>query len=54
MRRKNAGFFPFVDMGVDVFVDQALERFLDFAVFVRELHVFSGLITWKVISTMTG
>src|SRR5450830_1467841 len=36
--RKDLGLFPFVHMGVDLGVDEALERLLDFAVLMGELH----------------
>jgi hypothetical protein len=38
-------------MGVDVFVNQALERFLDFAVFMGELHGVSVGKNSKVLSS---
>ena len=38
VRRENFGGFPFIDMGVDLGVDKPLQGFLDFEVFVGELH----------------
>ncbi|MDF2467445.1 MAG: hypothetical protein K0Q43_5680 [Ramlibacter sp.] len=38
VRRKYLRLFPFVDVGVDFFVDEALEGFLDFQVFVGVVH----------------
>ena len=38
VRRENFGGFPFIDMGVDLGVDKTLQGFLDFEVFVGELH----------------
>jgi hypothetical protein len=41
VRRKDFGRFPFVDMRVDLGVDETLERVLDFQVFVGVMHAES-------------
>ena len=38
MGGKDLGGFPFIDVGVDLGVDEALEGLLDLEVFVGELH----------------
>ena len=46
MRRVDFLFFPLLDMGVDFFVDEALQRFLDFEVFVGVVHAVSCSQSW--------
>jgi hypothetical protein len=54
MGRKHLGGLPFVDMGVDFGIDEALEGFLDFQVFVGEVAWVSRFRPEKTLGVWAG